>query len=800
MTYIDFTLKETRTLGVSHIEVKIVRVRMDGIFRFHVYYKGYTDDTWTLFTSSFALTHSIEVTTAGAYQVRVQTEELAPRRLESFDTAPAKLIQVTLTSDSTYTGTFQTSDPTTGDYAILDESDDTIRTYRSSAIKTELSDMAYSDQLRALTAAGLTLAEDGGAVGVFIQDSTAYVGIGHSDPTARLHVKSTSDAIGIIEQVSADATGTFLEMIKRRGATAAGQANDDIGTILFTSHDSDTPALEVDYASILGEIADPTAGSEEGKITLYVMDGGVLTAIANVTSDGLEMLSGDIALPALATVDGIDVSVHAANTTTLHPDPAGQTDKYLKSNGTVYTWASSSVSAHDVDGADHNAPTPGGSEDLVFWAENDGMGGTTLEWVTAGTAFNKSFGTAADSVCQGNDARLTDARTPTAHASSHESSGADKIDALSLYAADGIGDDFLALSSGASPPFTVVSSGYNYDSFAAAAHNHSGVYAPISHVGSTGAEHGNASGTTGGNVAGFATPAMVDDITAANSHRSNTSNPHSVTYSQVGAAATSHGIHLPSLTVYDADKVARVNAGSYAYELVELTYSDVGAAAGSGYTANMAAVTNAGGQLTASSTISVTELGYLNGVSSNIQDQLNGKSATTHTQSTTYGGLGTNVSAYSGLLLMQSGTTPTTVSDNSSNWNTAYSDRLKWDGGATGLTAATGRTSLELGTAATKDVGTGSGDVAAGNHVQTVANGGTGNDNSGIASDRLVYFDSGTTKIIGLTPGTAIADKSAYSTSPTDIGEAARMVDLNDLKDALNTILARLRSAYVIAT
>ena len=29
-----------------------------------------------------------------------------------------------------------------------------------------------------------------------------------------------------------------------------------------------------------------------------------------------------------------------------------------------------------------------------------------------------------------------------------------------------------------------------------------------------------------------------------------------------------------------------------------------------------------------------------------------------------------------------------------SNWNTAYSDRNKWDGGATGLTAATGRTSL----------------------------------------------------------------------------------------------------------
>ncbi len=37
---------------------------------------------------------------------------------------------------------------------------------------------------------------------------------------------------------------------------------------------------------------------------------------------------------------------------------------------------------------------------------------------------------------------------------------------------------------------------------------------------------------------------------------------------------------------------------------------------------------------------------------------------------------------------------PTTTEQ--SNWGTAYTDRLKWDGGSTGLTAATGRTSLAL--------------------------------------------------------------------------------------------------------
>ncbi len=43
--------------------------------------------------------------------------------------------------------------------------------------------------------------------------------------------------------------------------------------------------------------------------------------------------------------------------------------------------------------------------------------------------------------------------------------------------------------------------------------------------------------------------------------------------------------------------------------------------------------------------------------------------------------------------------------DSSTNWNTAYTDRNKWDGGSTGLTAATGRTSLGLGTAATAATG-----------------------------------------------------------------------------------------------
>tara|TARA_R110000824_G_scaffold280607_1_gene468701 strand:- start:899 stop:2305 length:1407 start_codon:yes stop_codon:yes gene_type:complete len=52
----------------------------------------------------------------------------------------------------------------------------------------------------------------------------------------------------------------------------------------------------------------------------------------------------------------------------------------------------------------------------------------------------------------------------------------------------------------------------------------------------------------------------------------------------------------------------------------------------------------------------------------------------------------------SGTLPVNRGGTGATSGYNNSNWDTAYTDRNKWDGGSTGLTASTGRTSLALNT------------------------------------------------------------------------------------------------------
>jgi hypothetical protein len=109
-------------------------------------------------------------------------------------------------------------------------------------------------------------------------------------------------------------------------------------------------------------------------------------------------------------------------------------------------------------------------------------------------------------------------------------------------------------------------------------------------------------------------------------------------------------------------------------------------------------------------TVTGTEIAYLGGVTSAIQTQL-GTMLTSTTAAATYLTIAdgttayqpkdldlTNISALSttGIVVRGTDSTYTTVTNNSSNWDTAYTDRNKWDGGDTGLNASSGRTSLGL--------------------------------------------------------------------------------------------------------
>ncbi len=108
--------------------------------------------------------------------------------------------------------------------------------------------------------------------------------------------------------------------------------------------------------------------------------------------------------------------------------------------------------------------------------------------------------------------------------------------------------------------------------------------------------------------------------------------------------------------------------------------------------------------------VSSTEIGYLDGVTSSIQTQINGKESSLGNPSTDGyvlsstalgvrswippGSGGGMVYPAAGIAVSTGTAWGTSITNNSANWNTAYTERRHWDGGATNLVPATGRTSL----------------------------------------------------------------------------------------------------------
>jgi hypothetical protein len=90
------------------------------------------------------------------------------------------------------------------------------------------------------------------------------------------------------------------------------------------------------------------------------------------------------------------------------------------------------------------------------------------------------------------------------------------------------------------------------------------------------------------------------------------------------------------------------------------------------------------------------------------------------------------------------------------NWDTAYTDRLKWDGGSTGLDAATGRTSLGLGTIATQAASNVSitGGSITGITDLAIADGGTGASTATAALNNLLPSQTGNSGKFLTTDGT----------------------------------------------
>ena len=92
-------------------------------------------------------------------------------------------------------------------------------------------------------------------------------------------------------------------------------------------------------------------------------------------------------------------------------------------------------STHAIGGSDALSPSDIGAVDSTTTV-SAGTGLSGGGALSSNVTLNVVYGTDGSTSCEGNDARLIDSRTPTAHASSHSSGGSDPVSPFSIGAAE----------------------------------------------------------------------------------------------------------------------------------------------------------------------------------------------------------------------------------------------------------------------------------------------------------------------------------------------------------------------------
>jgi len=142
--------------------------------------------------------------------------------------------------------------------------------------------------------------------------------------TVTFESANSLDPLVIIKNTTNDTNGARLQFVKDKGA--AGADNDIIGSILFYGDDDAQDNIE--FASIVGQVADASNGSEGGRLILRVAshDGEINNGI--VVSDGSEEDEVDVTIgngaQSLTTISGDLTVTSDANFKDVinHGDPA----------------------------------------------------------------------------------------------------------------------------------------------------------------------------------------------------------------------------------------------------------------------------------------------------------------------------------------------------------------------------------------------------------------------------------------------------------------------------------------------
>lgn len=201
----------------------------------------------------------------------------------------------------------------------------------------------------------------------------------------------------------------------------------DVGTVttgnirVLTMPDSDVDLGAIasfpviDTTSIVKGSVDPT------KAIRFEVDGLTTATVRTLTVPDKDFTIGDVSGPGSSTDNTIP---------RFHLSSGG----IIQGSGIVVDDSDNITGAGTINGVDiesHASRHATGGGDAITAADIDAE-----PEFSKNTAFNKDFGSGSGTVCEGDDSRLSDARTPTSHNTSHQSGGGDAIQLDNLAAPD----------------------------------------------------------------------------------------------------------------------------------------------------------------------------------------------------------------------------------------------------------------------------------------------------------------------------------------------------------------------------